>query len=76
MVTNAESTLTEVDSPAERVEHGIRYAIAGHPQGEVRRILLYGVVAVAAILAASTTPLAAVASIVALILLATTDQYV
>lgn len=76
MVTNADDTLPEVDSPAERVEGGLRYAISGHQRGAVRRILLYGVVAIVLVIAAETlVPFAAVAGIGALLLLAVTDQY-
>jgi hypothetical protein len=73
MVTNAEDTLIEVDSPAERVEHGIRYAIAGHERGAIRRILLYAVVAIALIGAVDWV--AGAVGVGALLLLALTDNY-
>jgi hypothetical protein len=76
MVTNAEDTLNDEDSTQVRVEHGIRYAIAGHQQGAVRRILLYIVVAIALVFAAEAlAPIISVAGIGALLLLAVTDQY-
>jgi hypothetical protein len=74
MVTNAEDTLIEVDSPAERVEHGIRYLIAGHPDGAVRRIILYGIVAVA-VGVGSVSGIYSAIAIGALLLLALTDNY-
>jgi hypothetical protein len=73
VVTNAEDTLIEVDSPAERVEHGIRYAIAGHERGAIRRILLYGVVAM--VLVSAVDALLGAVGVGALLLLALTDNY-
>lgn len=78
MVTNAEDTLDEVESQAERAEGLVRYAISGHQRGAVRRILLYVVVAIALMVASESlaaAPFAAVAGIGALLLLAVTDQY-
>jgi hypothetical protein len=58
------------------VARNIRYAVSGHPQAGVRRNLLY-VVAAVGIIAMSTMeagPLAGIISLVALMLLATSDQ--
>jgi hypothetical protein len=74
VVTNAEDTLNDEDSKQVRVEHGIRYLIAGHPDGAVRRIILYGIVAVA-VGAGSVSGIYAAIAIAALLLLALTDQY-
>jgi hypothetical protein len=78
MVTNAEDTLPEVDSPSERAEGLVRYAISGHERGAVRRILLYVAVVIALLVASESldaAPFAAVAGVLALLLLAVTDQY-
>ena len=78
MVTLAEDTLTEVDSHAVRVEHGLRYAIGGHERAAVRRILLYIVAVISLIVATESfdaAPFAAVVGAGALLLLAVTDQY-
>jgi hypothetical protein len=40
MVTNAEPE-EEEQEPETRVEEAVRAVVAGHPQGAVRRILLY-----------------------------------
>lgn len=40
MVTNAEQPEAE-PTRAERAEASVRMAVAGHPQGAVRRIILY-----------------------------------
>jgi hypothetical protein len=68
----------EDKTPVERAEPIIRSAIAGHPQGAIRRIILYVLVASAVLLSASLDGLAAIifaiVAVVALLLLALTDQ--
>jgi hypothetical protein len=69
MVTNAEEPEPAYTS-SDKVEEALRVAIAGHPRGSVRRIILY---AAAFALMATPFPLAAG---VPLALLLATDQLV
>ena len=76
MGTNAD--LDEVETTRTKAEHTVRSAIAGHPQGGVRRIVLY-LIAYAAVLVAYAAPdlLAFIGltwALLAFTLLATTDQ--
>ena len=67
----------EEPTAAVRVESGLREVIAGHPQGAVRRIVLYDVLGVALIVTLAIPPITGLAVIVAVIawaMLATTDQ--
>lgn len=78
MVTLAETPHDEAPSFTDRVEQAGRTLIAGHPAGAVRRIALY-LVAVICLGATATfaTPLGALVSVgglVAILLLAITDQ--
>ena len=71
MVTTAERS-DPLPSPAQRGEAALRVAIAGHAQGAVRRIVLYIVVALA--LAFALPVWVGIVGVVALLLLAFTDQ--
>jgi hypothetical protein len=77
MVTNAEDN-EEVETTKDRAEATLRSAIAGHPQGGVRRIILY-LVAYLGVLVTFVAPLpvsfiALTWAMMALTLLCTTDQ--
>lgn len=72
MVTNPEEEPTEPTA----AERGARSVIAGHPQGAVRRIVLY-LVAVTGLALASTVGLETLGlfvGLIALMLLAATDR--
>lgn len=78
MVTNAEKE--EVETTRDRAEGLVRSAIAGHPQGAVRRIILYVILGVALVAEFMLGGVPAVAGalcgagVATLILLAMTDQ--
>jgi hypothetical protein len=80
MVTLAEEP--EVETTKDKAEGAVRSAIAGHPQGAVRRILLYVAVVIAflaLVLFPTSDLVAAMASVVgvaSVLLLAVTDQLV
>jgi hypothetical protein len=69
MVTLAEEDEVQPSS----VERHVRFAIAGHERGAVRRIILYVIVLVL-VIAGVWWSYAAIAAVAALMLLAMTDQ--
>jgi hypothetical protein len=76
LVTNPDAEPVEPTAP-ERAEAGLRYVIAGHPAGAIRRILLYLVAAVALFMLGASTPLGIIGGglgLIALLLLAMSDQ--
>ena len=80
MVTTAELDPKLEEDITYDLQRAVRSAVAGHPQGAVRRIVLYAVVTIAfvvAVLAPAPTAvgIAALAvALTALLLLAVTDQ--
>ena len=61
-------------TPAVRVESGIREVIAGHPQGAVRRIILYAVLGLDLVVTGALPLVGLGAGVVLIVLLAATDQ--
>lgn len=78
MVTNAETEERDDEQGMrlEQIEAGMRSLIAGHPQGAVRRIILYCAAMLLVGLAPAFGTVVAVPALVVIMLLATTDVLV
>lgn len=63
----------EEPEPAVKVERAIREIVAGHPQGAVRRILLYVLLVVGITLTAVVPPVGLLLGLSATVLLLATD---